>query len=32
MRGLKSYGLALILIVIFAGWFLTGMLVQGQAV
>ena len=29
MRGLKSYGLALILILIFAGWFLTGMLVQG---
>jgi len=29
MRGFKSYGLALILIVIFAGWFLTGMLVQG---
>lgn len=29
MRGLKSYGLAIILIVIFAGWFLSGMLVQG---
>lgn len=29
MRVFKSYGLALILILIFAGWFLTGMLVQG---
>jgi multidrug efflux system membrane fusion protein len=29
MRALKSYGLAVILIVGFAGWFLTGMLVQG---
>ena len=29
MRAWKSYGLALILILIFAGWFLTGMLVEG---